>query len=164
MKNWQWKRPWCWERLKARGERDKKRIRWLDGIIDSMDMNLSKLWELLMGEEAWPMGLQSVGRDWATELNKTERKQGSHQCPWPLLDHIVFIYMMDPWTVSTSRMNMMYKHRCVASFSLWLLPLLNSWSINCRNLCCSLKRKISWRDHLATWCQVNSKTVSKIKS
>ena len=78
--------------------------------------------------------------------------------------HSIYIYMMDPWTVSTSRMNMIYKHRCMASFSLWLFPLLNSWSTNCRNLCCSLKRKLSWRDHLATWCQVSSKTVSKRKS
>ena len=34
-----WKRPWCWERLKAEGE-EGNRMRWLDGITDSMDMNL----------------------------------------------------------------------------------------------------------------------------
>ena len=35
-----WKRTWCWERLKAKVERRWQRLRWLDSIIDSMDMNL----------------------------------------------------------------------------------------------------------------------------
>ena len=61
-------------KIEGRRRRGWQRIRWLDGIADSMGMSLSKLRELVMDREAWcaSMGSQWVGHDWVTELNWTE--------------------------------------------------------------------------------------------
>ena len=49
-----------------------QRMRWLDGIIDSLDMSLSQLWELVMGREAWRVAVHEVTKIWTGLSDWTE--------------------------------------------------------------------------------------------
>ena len=68
-----WKRPWWWERWEQE-EKGQQRMRWLDGIIDWMDMSLSKCQKLMKDRGAWHAAVHGVTNSWTEQRTTTTKR------------------------------------------------------------------------------------------
>ena len=96
------------EKVEGRRRRGWQRMRWLDGITNSMDMSLSKLWELVIDREAWHAAVHGVIKRWTQQSNWTE------------LNHLLEKRTRGPWKTNWlwARYQMILEH-LIVSENIW---------------------------------------------
>ena len=85
-------------KIEGRRRRGRQRMRWLDGITDSMDKSLSKLWEIVKDKEAWCAAIHGVAKSWdVTEWMNNHHHPSLLMIPWAPCSNFEILQTKTSW-------------------------------------------------------------------